>query len=86
MKPQHTLCVLVAIAGSSVACKAQTETLTPDEARAIAHEAYVYGFPLVDSYRVQHSYFADPQGKEYKGDWNVVHNIARVYTPEDKAI
>lgn len=55
------------------------------EARAIAHEAYVYGFPLVDSYRVQHSYFVDSQGKEYKGDWNIVHNVARVYTPEDKA-
>jgi len=26
--------------------------VTPAEARAIAKEAYVYGFPLVDSYRI----------------------------------
>ncbi len=31
--------------------------LTPDEARAIAREAYTYGYPLVDGYRIQHAYF-----------------------------
>lgn len=63
-----------------------TREITAEEARAIAHAAYIWGFPLVDSYRVQHSYFADTGGKEYKGGWNIVHNVARVYTPEDKAI
>jgi hypothetical protein len=32
--------------------KASAQSMSPDEARAIAKEAYVYGFPLVDSYRV----------------------------------
>jgi hypothetical protein len=54
--------------------------------RAIAQNAYIYGFPLVDSYRIQYAYFVDKGGPEYKGAWNVVHNTARVYTPEDKAI
>ncbi len=44
--------------------------ITPAEARAIAKEAYIYGFPLVDSYRVQYSYFADSKGPEFKGPWN----------------
>ncbi|WP_374302396.1 DUF1254 domain-containing protein [Paracoccus sp. (in: a-proteobacteria)] len=56
------------------------------EARAIAKEAYVWGFPLVDSYRIQHSYFIDTGSPEYKGAWNQIHNTARVYTPDDKAI
>lgn len=60
--------------------------VTPDEARAIAKEAYVYGFPIVDNYRVQYSYFVDKEDPEYKGGWNEIHNTARVYTPEDKAI
>ncbi|RYD66933.1 MAG: DUF1254 domain-containing protein [Verrucomicrobiaceae bacterium] len=60
--------------------------LTADEARAIAKEAYVYGFPLVDNYRIQHSYFVDAQNPEYKGAWNEVHNTGRVYTPDDKAV
>ncbi len=60
--------------------------LTPVEARAIAKEAYIYGFPLVDSYRIQYSYFVDRDGPEYKVPWNQIYNNARVYTPEDKAI
>jgi len=57
-----------------------------NEARAIAKDAYVYGFPLVDSYRIQWSYFVDRRGPEFKGGWNTISNTARVYTPYDKAI
>lgn len=60
--------------------------VTPEQARAIAKDAYVYGFPIVDNYRVLYSYFVDKQDPEYKGGWNEIHNTARVYTPEDKAI
>ena len=60
--------------------------LSPVEARALAKEAYIYGFPIVDSYRIQHAYFVDKSNPEYKGAWNVVHNTPRVYTPEDKAV
>ena len=63
-----------------------SSTLTPEEARAIAKEAYIYGFPLVDNYRIQYSYFVDKNNKEYKAAWNQLYNNARVYTPDDKAI
>jgi len=59
---------------------------TPEQVRAIAKSAYTYGFPMVDNYRVQHSYFVDKAGPEYKGAWNQIHNTARVYTPADTAI
>ena len=62
------------------------DPITPAEARAIAREAYIYGFPLVDSYRIQYSYFVDRGGPEFKAPWNEIHNDARVYTPDDKAI
>jgi hypothetical protein len=58
----------------------------PQDARAISKEAYIYGFPLVDSYRIQHSYFVDQGGTEYKAPWNQIYNNARVYTPDDKAL
>ncbi len=61
-------------------------TTSPVEARAIAKEAYIYGFPMVDSYRIQHAYFVDTQNPEYKAPWNQLRNIARVFTPEDKAV
>jgi hypothetical protein len=60
--------------------------VTPAEARAIAREAYVYGFPMVDSYRIQHAYFVDRQNPEFKAPWNEIRNIPRVFTPEDKAV
>ncbi|MCC8954235.1 DUF1254 domain-containing protein [Bradyrhizobium sp. Pear77] len=71
------------LASALVPVRAQT---TPDEARAIARDAYVYGFPLVDSYRVQYSYFVDRNSPEFKAGWNTLVNNARVYTPDDKSI
>ena len=44
---------------------AQTN-VTPTEARAIAKDAYIYGFSVVDSYRVQHAYCVDRDHPEFK--------------------
>ncbi|MGH6881264.1 MAG: hypothetical protein ACREFM_10120, partial [Hypericibacter sp.] len=59
---------------------ASAAEVTPTEARAIAKEAYIYGFPIVDNYRIQHAYFVDSANPEYKGPWNTVVNVPRVYT------
>ncbi|WP_172330663.1 DUF1254 domain-containing protein [Mangrovicoccus sp. HB161399] len=74
----------LALAASSA--RAQAPDITPGEARAIARDAYVYGYPLVENYRIQYTYFVDGSGAEYKGPWNTLINIARLYTPEDTAI
>lgn len=60
--------------------------VTIAEAHAIAREAYIYGFPLVDNYRIEYAYFVDSTNHEYKAPWNHLCNIARIYTPEDKTI
>ena len=60
--------------------------MSPEQVREIAREAYIYGFPMVDSYRVQHSYYIDSASPEYKGRWNQVHSVARVFTPADTTI
>jgi hypothetical protein len=65
---------------------AQLPDISVSEARAIAKEAYIYGFPLVDNMRIQYAYFVDPGNPEYKGPRNKIFNIPRVYTPEDKAV
>lgn len=69
-----------------LALTAHAQAPTPAEARAIAKEATIYGFPLVDNYRIQHSYFVDRYSPEFKAPWNTLVNNARVYTPDDKAI
>jgi hypothetical protein len=62
------------------------EDVTAAAARAIAKEAYVYGFPLVDNYRIQYAYFVDTSNPEYEVPWNRITNVPRVYTPADTAI
>ncbi len=86
--------LLTGVAGSLLflaACKKEdtkqaTGGATADEVRKIAKEAYVYGFPIVDSYRIQHAYFVDTKNPEYKAPWNQIRNIARVFTPADTAV
>jgi hypothetical protein len=67
-------------------CKSPKTEVTPEEARAIAKEAYVYGFPLVDHYRIFHSYFVNTNDPEFKAPFNQLKNVPRVFTPRDSAI
>ena len=54
--------------------------------REIAKEGYIYGYPMVDGYRVQYAYFQDRSNPEFKAPWNELLNVPRVYTAEDRAI
>ncbi|MGD0116711.1 MAG: DUF1254 domain-containing protein [Candidatus Binatus sp.] len=81
------LLVLVALVfGLALSATAGAADTTPDEARAIAKEAYIYGFPLVDNYRCEYSYFVDRQDPDFKAPWNHIANIPRVFTPADTAV
>jgi hypothetical protein len=61
-------------------------TLSDADARALGTEAYVYGFPLIDLYRILWGYFADKGGAAYKAPVNTLYNTARVYTPADTTV
>jgi len=69
-----------------VSCSQEKEKVTPEEARQIAKEAYTYANPMVDHYRGLYNYFIDENSSDYKGPWNKVINMARVYTHEDRTI
>jgi hypothetical protein len=84
IKALSTMIVLLASIAFPTA-HAQT-AVTPAEARAIAKEAYIYGNPLADSYRILYASFVDRKDPEYKGPWNQIHHTPRVFTSDDKAI
>ena len=86
MRNHHGRLFLALLAPLAIVAACARPTVTPQEARAIAKEAYVYGFPMVDSYRIQYAYFVDSASPEYKSPWNHLTNIPRVYTPADKAV
>src|SRR5213595_2490945 len=81
-----TKTILAALATVIALTTVRAADITPTEARAIVKEAYIYGFPLVDNYRIQYGYFVDRQNPEFKAPWNQIVNIPRVYTPADTAI
>ncbi|MFC2164267.1 DUF1254 domain-containing protein [Acidobacteriota bacterium] len=62
------------------------QALSPEEAKQIAKEAFVYGFPLVVNYKTMYLYALDEKSPEYKGAFNQLSCEARLYTPEDKAV
>ncbi len=68
------------------ACQQQDEKLTPHEAKEIAKEAYIYGFPMVMNYKALDAYTLNKKSPEYKGEFNQKSCEARLYTPDDKAV
>jgi hypothetical protein len=80
------MALVIAAGLASVSTSVQAQDVTATEARAIAKQAYIYGFPLVDSYRIQHAYFVDSDNPEYKAPWNQIVSVPRVYTPADTAV
>lgn len=78
--------VLITVFALLSSCTQKEKEITPEEARAIAKEVYIYGNPAVDGYRIMYSYFVDASSPDYKAGWNEIKNIPRVYTHEDKAV
>ncbi|MEO9264692.1 MAG: DUF1254 domain-containing protein [Candidatus Baltobacteraceae bacterium] len=68
---------------SSVALAKQGTTA---DLQLLAQEAYVYGFPLVDLYRISWAYFANKGGPAYKSPTNTIFNTPNVYTAADKVV
>ena len=66
-------------------CMAQ-EKLANREAKQIAEEAYIYGFPMVMGYGVMYEYAVDTKSDQYKAPFNKIYNMARVITPKDTAV
>jgi hypothetical protein len=67
-------------------CDSKKEQISPDEAKQIAKEAYVYGFPLVVNYKTMYNYTLNEKSHEYKAAFNEKSCEARVFTPNDKSI
>jgi hypothetical protein len=86
LKLKCYVCALAFLALFPLAGASAETKVSPAEARAIAKEAYIYGYPMVDAYRVMYTYFSDTENPEFKASWNQIKNIPRVFTPADKAI
>lgn len=60
-------------------------TATPEEARGIAKEAYLYGFPVVEMYKTLYTQAVDKSGPNFKAPFNQIGNTAKAFTAKDTA-
>ncbi|QDS99608.1 DUF1254 domain-containing protein [Adhaeretor mobilis] len=74
------------LTGYETTAHAEQDAPTLAEMRAIAKEAYIYGYPLVDNYRVQYAYYVDEKNPNFKAPWNHLKNIHSVFTPADTSV
>jgi hypothetical protein len=65
--------------------QAEPISLSAGDARAIARDAYVYGFPMVQTYLTMYAFSIDTKNPQYKGPFNSPLSFARVFTPDDTA-
>src|SRR5664280_245531 len=59
---------------------------SPAEVRAIAKEAYIYGFPMVTNYDTMYKQAIDTSNKDYRAPFNTMANSANVATTDDKSV
>ncbi|WP_207237100.1 DUF1254 domain-containing protein, partial [Pseudomonas sp. GW460-12-10-14-LB1] len=60
-------------------------TATPEDARGIAKEAYLYGFPVVEMYKTLYSQAVDTKSANFKAPFNRIGNTAKAFTAKDTA-
>jgi hypothetical protein len=78
------LTVTAALLGLAVTAFGQTAT--PDEARVIAKEAYIYSYAPIASYGTWSKQATVPSAPEYVGGFNVFRHYSQAFTPENKDI
>jgi len=79
-------CAMALFAFNAVGPARAETPVTPAEARTIAREAYLYANPMADNYRIFYGSFVDRADPEFKTPLNQLRNLARVYTPDDRAV
>ena len=79
------LAVAVIASLGPVPARAQEKSAI-EEVRAVAEEAYLYGFPMIVNYKVMYEYNIDRASGQFKAPFNQINNEARVFTPKDTTI
>jgi hypothetical protein len=66
--------------------RAFAQNVPPAEVQAIAKEAYVYSFAMMESYHTWRSQAVDKTSNGYVGGFNVFRHYSEPFTPENKDI
>jgi hypothetical protein len=67
-------------------CTQKQEKVTPDEARQIAEEAYIFAFPMIEHYKMMFAMAMYPESGAYNAPFNVLTNNSTLSGPQDTII
>jgi hypothetical protein len=75
---RHVIAFILFIALSLTSSCAKKIKVGPDDARTIAREAYIYGLPIVENYKVMYAYAVYRDGEAFRAPFNAL----AVITPD----
>ena len=81
--PVLALTVMLAV---SIASPLRAETVSTDEAKEIATDAYLYAYPMLYNYKTLFQQAVDPSFPGYVGGFNRFRHYSRGFTPADRDI
>lgn len=70
----------------SIATPLRAETVSVEDAKKIASDAYLYAYPMLYNYKTLFQQAADPSFPGYVGGFNRFRHYSRGFTPADKDI
>ena len=59
---------------------------TPEQAQSISRQAYIYGYPLVDLYRIYYQFFINDQSPEHRHYTNRLYNAPGLFGPNNTTL
>jgi hypothetical protein len=77
---------LVALGLSAVPATVFAKPVSDKEAEAIAKEAYIYAYPMMENYQTWRSQAVDKSYPGYVGGFNVFRHYSEPFTPENKDV
>lgn len=59
---------------------------SPNEAKEIAKEVFIYAYPMVENYYSMYAWAIDEEGDQYKGSMNTLASVAQLFGPNDTGV
>jgi hypothetical protein len=75
-----------AVAQTASPSASASVTATPDEARGIAKDAFIYAYPMLFNYKTMYEQVVDSDSRSYVGGFGKFRNYSQPYGPENKDI
>ena len=83
---RHALFVAWLVVNSVASTASSAQTASPAEAQAIAKDAYVYSYAMMESYQTWRTQAVDKTANGYVGGFNKFRHYSEPFTPDNKDI